>query len=251
MSMTLYHGEPNGPSFTVLAALFEKGLEADLIRIGLAEGARHALACAQQSEVAMSVEGEGPVLVVDGEAMADSVFIACYLDDVGPGAPLRPGNSYGRWETMTWCRQMIERTAPAAAFLGCRGHPPQINPAMLEKIGSADLRGRWEMIGAGVFADDKLADSRAKITAAVEKTEARLAGRNWLMGNFSIADLESYAWLAGMVQLVPEGFAGKPLTRAWMERIRGRAAVQKALALARVADPTAYWAPGPEINRWG
>jgi GST-like protein len=251
MNMTLYHGEPNGPSFTVLASLFEKGLEADLVRIALAEGARHELPCAQRPEVAMSVEGEGPVLMVDGEAMADSVFIACYLDDVGPGAPLRPTDSYGRWETMTWCRQMIERIAPAAAFLGCKAHPPAANPAMLAKIGSADLRLRWEMISAGVFAEDKLADSRAKIIAAVEKTEARLAGRNWLMREFTIADLESYAWLAGMVKLVPEAFAGKTLTRAWMERIKDRPAVQKALALARVADPTAYWAPGPEINRWG
>ena len=251
MSMTLYHGEPNGPSFTVLAALFEKGLQANLVRVDLAEGERHELACAQQPEVAMSVEGEGPVLVVDGEAMADSVFIACYLDDVGPGAPLRPSNPYARWETMTWCRQMIERTAPAAAFLGCHAHPPKANPALLAKIGSADLRLRWEMIGAGVFADDKLADSRAKVTAAVEKLEARLAGRNWLMGEFTIADLESYAWLAGMVKVVPENFTGKKLSMAWMERVKGRSAVGKALALARVADPAAYWAPGPEINRWG
>jgi GST-like protein len=251
MSMTLYHGEPNGPSFTVLAVLFEKGLQANLVHIGLAEGERHELPCAQQYEVAMSVEGEGPVLVVDGEAMADSVFIACYLDDVGPGAPLRPANPYGRWETMTWCRQMIERTAPAAAFLGCHAHPPKANPAMLAKIGSADLRLRWEMIGAGVFADDKLADSRAKVTAAVEKLETRLAGRNWLMGEFTIADLESYAWLAGMVQVVPESFTSKKLCMAWMERVKGRSAVRKALALARVADPAAYWAPGPEINRWG
>ena len=29
MSLTLYHGEPNGPSLTVLAALFESGAEAD------------------------------------------------------------------------------------------------------------------------------------------------------------------------------------------------------------------------------
>ncbi|MGO9932841.1 MAG: glutathione S-transferase family protein [Steroidobacteraceae bacterium] len=251
MNMTLYHGEPNGPSFSVLAALFEKGLQADLVRIDLAEGARHELACAQQPEVEMSVEGEGPVLMVDGEAMTDSVFIACYLDDVGPGAPLRPASPYGRWETMTWCRQMIERTAPAAAMLGCNAHPPKLNPVTLAKIGSADLRARWEMIGAGVFAEDKLADSRAKVAAAVEKIEARLAGRSWLMGEFTIADPESYAWLAGMVKVVPQGFAGKSLTMAWMERVKGRPAVQEVLALARVADPAAYWAPGPEINRWG
>jgi GSH-dependent disulfide-bond oxidoreductase len=251
MSMTLYHGEPNGPSLTVLAAMFEKGLQADLVHIDLAVGARHGLSCARQPEVAMSVEGEGPVLVVDNEGMTDSVFIACYLDDVGNGAPLRPSDACGRWETMTWCRQMIERTAPAAAFLGCKAHPPKVDPPMLANIGSADLRWRWEAMGAGAFADDKLADSRAKIAAAVEKIEAKLDGRNWLMGDFTIADLESYAWLAGMVDLVPEAFAGKKRTVAWMDRIKGRPAVGRALSLARVADPAAYWAPGPEINRWG
>ncbi len=251
MSMTLYHGEPNGPSFTVLAALFEKGLQADLVRIDLAAGARHGLPCAQQAEVAMSVEGEGPVLVVDGEGMTDSVFIACYLDDVGNGAPLRPSGPYDRWETMAWCRQMIERTAPAAAFLGCKVHPPMADPRLLANVGSVDLRWRWEAIGAGVFADDMLADSRRKIAAAVEKIEAKLVGRDWLMGEFTIADLESYAWLAGMAGLVPEAYAGKVRTAAWMDRIKGRSAVGRARSLATVADPTAYWVPGPEINRWG
>ncbi len=122
---------------------------------------------------------------------------------------------------------------------------------MLANMDSADLRLRWEMIGAGVFADDQLADSRRKIASAVEKIEAKLDGRDWLMGKFTIADLESYAWLAGMVELVPEAFAGKVRTAAWIERIRGRSAAAKALSLAKVADPTAYWAPGPEINRWG
>jgi GST-like protein len=251
MSMTLYHGEPNGPSFTVLAAWFEKGLQADLVRIDLAAGARHGLSCAHQPEVAMSVEGEGPVLVVDGEGMTDSVFIACYLDDVGNGAPLRPSDPYDRWETMAWCRQMIERTAPAAAFLGCKSYPPKADPGMLANIRSADLRWRWETIGAGVFADDECADSKRKIASVVEKIEAKLHGRNWLMGEFTIADLESYAWLAGMVDLVPEAYAGKVRTAAWMDRIKGRSAVGRALSLATVADPTAHWAPGPEINRWG
>jgi GST-like protein len=36
-----------------------------------------------------------------------------------------------------------------------------------------------------------------------------------------------------------------------MEGIRARPAVTKALSLAKGARPTASWAPGPEINRWG
>ena len=32
MSTTLYHGEPNGPSLTVLATLFAKEVPAELVR---------------------------------------------------------------------------------------------------------------------------------------------------------------------------------------------------------------------------
>ena len=251
MNMTLYHGEPNGPSLTVLATLFAKQLQATLVPIDLARGERHTLAFAREPQVAQSVEGEGPVLVVEEEAMTDSVFIACFLDDVGQGAALRPADALGRWETMTWCRQMIERTAPAAAYLGCRAHPPRADAALLQKIGSTDVRARWELIGAGEFSEQQLADSTTKIHQAAEKIEARLQGRQWLMGGFSIADLESYAWLAGMVPLVPAAFAGRLRTREWLERVKAHPAVAQALARARTADPAASWSVGPEINRWG
>jgi GST-like protein len=251
MTTTLYHGEPNGPSLTVLVALFEKAVPAKLVHIDLAAGERHTLPYARQAEVAMSVEGEGPVLVVDGEGMADSVFVACYLDDVGQGPALRPADPFARWETMTWCRQMIERTAPAAAYLGCWAHPPRGNPAMLSAIASADLRARWDDAVARRFADDRLADCRTKIAQAAEKVEGRLDGRPWLMGDFTIADIESYAWLAGMTDVAPAAFSGKPRTTAWLERIRERPSVAKALSLAKTADARTSWAPGPEINRWG
>jgi len=251
MKMTLYHGEPNGPSLTVLATLIAKQVPAELVRIDLTRGERHSLACAQEPQVAMSVEGEGPVLVVEGEAMTESVFLACYLDDVGPGAALRPTGPYGRWETMTWCRQMIERTAPAAAYLGCRAHPPQADAALLQRIGSVDLRARWREVMAGNFSEGHLSDSRTKIRQTVEKIEKRLDGRQWLMDAFSLADLESFGWLAGMTRVVPEAFAGKPRTAAWLERVKAQPAVAQARSLARTADPAASWSVGPEINRWG
>jgi GST-like protein len=251
MSITVYHGEPNGPSFTVLAALFEKGVDAALVHIDLAKGQRHNLAVAQQPEVAMSVEGEGPVVVVDGEGMTDSVFIACYLDDVGRDSTLRPADPFARWEMMAWCRQLTERTAPAAAYLGLSAQHPAGDAAMLAKIGSADLRARWQDAAAGLNAEDRLADSKIKIAQAVSKIEAQLDGREWLMGEFSIADLESYAWLAGMVELLPSAFAERPRTADWMRRVSKRPAVAKALSLARHPAPAACWAPGPEINRWG
>jgi GSH-dependent disulfide-bond oxidoreductase len=251
MSLTLYHGEPNGPSLTVLATLIAKQVPVELVHIDLTRAERHSLECAGGPLVAMSVEGEGPVLVADGEAMTDSVFIACYLDDVGQGPALRPSDPYDRWETMKWCRQMIERTAPAAAYLGCRAHPPHAEPAVLQRIGSIDLRARWERIVAGNFSEDHLSDSRTKIRQTADKIEQRLDGRQWLMGAFSLADLESYAWLAGMVPLVPEAFTERPRTRGWLARVKASPAVAEALSLARTPDPASSWSVGPEINRWG
>lgn len=251
MSLRLYHGEPNGPSLTVLATLFAKKLPAELRYIDLARGERHTLPFAQQPLVAMSIEGEGPVLVADGEAMTDSVFIACYLDDVGQGTALRPADPHARWETMRWCRQLIERTAPAAALLGCHAHPPRADASILGKIVSVDLQARWQQIAAQQYSEEQLADCRTKIQQATDRIEQRLQEREWLMGTISIADLESYAWLAGMLPLVPTAFTGRPRTAAWLERVRMHPAVAQALALARTQDPTASWSVGPEINRWG
>ncbi|MCW3837547.1 glutathione S-transferase family protein [Sphingomonas canadensis] len=260
MTAILYHGEPNGPSLTVLAAAFEKQAPVELRRIDLAAGERHGGAVPCPFEVSLSIEGEGPVLVADGVAMADSVFVACYLDDAGGGPALRPADPYARWEMMAWCRQVIERAAPAAAFLGTQAHlAPRLaemaEPAFAQLTGaiaSIDLAERWKAVRAGDFPEAQVADSRAKIAQAVERVEARLAGgRKWLFGDFSIADLETYSWLAGMAALVPDGFAGAPRTREWLARVKARPSVARALALASVPAPQDAWAPGPEINRWG
>ena len=249
MSAILYHGEPNGPSLTVLAALFEKNVDAALERIDLRAGERHSDKVPHVLEVDQSIEGEGPVLVVDGTAMTDSVFLACYLDEVGSGPALRPSAAYERWQMMAWCRYVIERLAPAASYVGLQTSPPATVPA---GIVSVDLADRWREAAEGRFDQAKLNDSRAKIVQAADKVEAQLAdGRQWLMGDFGIADLETYAWLAGMQPLVPEAFKGRALTREWLGRVKARPSVARALGLASVAAPERVWAPGPEINRWG
>ncbi|MGZ8283163.1 MAG: glutathione S-transferase family protein [Allosphingosinicella sp.] len=256
MSLTLYHGEPNGPSLTVLAALYESGAEAQLVAIDLAAGERHAKAPGSR-QVEMSIEGEGPVLVSHGEPMADSVFLAQFFDDATGGA-LQPADPYARWEMEMWCRFVIERVAPAAALLGNRAYQTPRLQAMSDadfetlvgRIASADLAARWRAIRTGEFPEAQLDDSRAKIRLAVERLEKRIDG-DWILGAFTIADLETYAWLAGMVELVPEAFENAPKTRAWLERMRSRESVRRALQQSASGEPLKAWAPGPEINRWG
>lgn len=255
MSMTLYHGAPAGPSLTVLAALFESGLEADLRPIDLALAERHAGAVPRNFETNYSVEGEGPVLVVDGESLSDSVFIGCFLDDAAPNAGLRPTDPYLRWEMMAWCRWMIERLAPGAAALANKAWTtPKLAALdeatfdkMLAPIEAQDLRERWVQTRAGALSDDHRTASEARVNEATKKIEDRLADRDWIMGAFSLADLESYAWVAPMRDLLPAAFEGKPRLAAWLDRVEARPSVAKARSLGDAHG----FAPGPEINRWG
>lgn len=247
--MILYHGEPNGPSLAVLATLFEAGVEAQLRRIDLLAGERHSIRGITEPQARdMGVEGEGPVLVIGGEAMTDSVFIAQFLDECGGGA-LQPKDAYAHWQMLMWCRRVTERCAPAAAFLGCQAYA---RPDGIPAIASEDLRGRWQAVHDGDYPEAQVSDSIRHVSATAEMVEEKLAdGRDWLMGELSIADFETYGWLAGMAELVPEGFADKPRLAAWLERVKARPSAAKALALATAADPRKAWAPGPEINRWG
>lgn len=259
MVMTLYHGDPTGPSLTVLAALFEAGLSVELRPIDLALGERHHSGIPLNMEAQYSVEGEGPVLVVDGEALTDSVFIGCFIDDLVPGAGLRPTDPYLRWEMMAWCRWIIERLAPSAAALAnLEWTTPRLAALddaafdrLIAPIEAQDLRERWVATRSGELPEAQRESSIARIYEATKKIDDRLSDRDWIMGAFSIADLESYAWLAPMRDLVPAAFEGKGRLANWLARVEARSSVQRALAQARTLQPAHGFAPGPEINRWG
>ncbi|MBN8831890.1 MAG: glutathione S-transferase family protein, partial [Sphingomonadales bacterium] len=104
---------------------------------------------------------------------------------------------------------------------------------------------------AGQLSDEHRAASEARVHEAAKKIEERLADRDWIMGVFSLADLESYAWIAPMRALIPAAFAERPRLAGWLERVAARPSVTRALAQGRTAEPAHGFAPGPEINRWG
>ena len=250
MDMILYHGEPNGPSLAVLAALGESGLDVTCRKIDLLAGERHTLPGITEAQARdMAVEGEGPVLVIAGEAMSESVFIAQFLDESGAGT-LQPKDAFAHWQMLMWCRRVTERCAPAAAFLGCRAH--SVGKLGQPPVASPDLAARWAAVQAGDFPEAQVGDSLRHVTETVAMVDAQLAdGRDWLMGQVTIADFETCGWLAGMVDLMPEAWTGKDRATTWLERVKARPSVQAALALATSAHPERSWAPGPEINRWG
>ena len=257
----LYHGEPNGPSLSVLAALYESDLDIETRHIDLLAGQRHVLSHVGDSvTLDMAVEGEGPVLVADGEAMSEAVFLAQYFDEKAGGCGLQPKDPYERWQMLMWCRQATERLSPAVAYLGNLAWSQKpladMSEAAFDKltgtIASEDQRKRWQELRDDVVDAAKVEDSRTKVDQFAARAETQLAdGREWLMGPFSIADLETYAWLRSMRELEPDAFAGKDRCLAWMDRVEARPSVQNALAQAKTDNPAHAFAPGPEINRWG
>ncbi len=261
MDPVLYHGEPNGASLTVLAALAETGLDIHCKRIDLIAGERHRLAgITEPLALDLGIEGEGPVLVAGGEAMTESVFLAQYLDELAGGCGLQPSDPYAHWDMLMWCRQITERLSPAAALLGnlassqaaIAAIPVRDFVHVAAAIASDDLRERWQALRDGAVDPAQVADSEAKVDQAAQRCEERLAdGRDFLMGQFSIADIVTYSWLAGMELVRPEAFAETPLTRAWLARVAVRPCILAALAMASTPQPLTTWAPGPEINRWG
>jgi GST-like protein len=257
----LYLGEPNGPSLSVLAALYESGLEIETRSIDLLAGERHALQGVTESvALDMAVEGEGPVLVANGEAMAEAVFLAQYFDEAAGGCGLQPSDPYARWQMLMWCRQATERLSPAVAYLGNLAWSQKtlaaMDPAQFERvlatIDSVDQRKRWQDLRDDAVDAAQVEDSKTKVAQFAARVETQLAdGREWLMGPFSIADLETYAWLRPMRELEAGAFAGQDRCVAWMDRVEARPSVRKALAHAKTDNPAHAFAPGPEINRWG
>lgn len=257
----LYHGEPNGPSLSVLAALRESGLDIDCRNIYLLAAERHIIPGVVEGLARdMAVEGEGPVLLIEGETMSEAVFLAQYFDERAGRGRLQPEDPYERWQMMMWCRQATERLAPACAYLGAFAHAQRRLAAiedrrfaeMMGAIRSEDLKARWIELREGRTDEAKIADSKAKVAEFAGRIEEQLAdGREWLMGSFSIADLETFAWLRSMRMPEAEAFAGRDRCLAWMDRVEARESVQWALAQAATEDPENRFAPGPEINRWG
>jgi glutathione S-transferase len=258
----LYHWEPNTFSLKPLIVLHEKKVEFESRYVDFL-AFEHATIPATNTaiETAHNPEGEGPVLVHMGTAMSESFFICLYLDEAFPEAALRPKDAYGRWRVLAWARFVNEVLSPAVSTLGCRDYlTPALkirNRADLEraiaKLPAAEQRNGWLAAVNGSYSDDLIADSKRKLGIAVRKTEEALAAGEWLIGGYSLVDIDAFAMLNAAPTLAPDVVGGQssPRTMAWLDRMRNRPAVKAALAVARTPSPETAFTPGPEHSRWG
>ena len=263
--LELYHYEPNAFSLKPLIALNEKGVEytsryqdwTALEQLG-AGGPELNL------EARHNPESEGPLLVHDGNVISESFFMLEYIEDAFPeGTKLKTGTPHGDWQVQVWGRFVGERAAPAVHTLGGRRYlapvlkDKRINSAeaVLDRMPTHERRAAWAEAIEDSYPDEIIEDSRRKAGLLVERIETALKdGADWLVENtYTLADIDAFALANSLPKLIPEA-ANKdkaPRFMAWLERMRARPAVQKALATSRTGKPDEAFAPGPEHARWG
>ena len=131
----------------------------------------------------------------------------------------------------------------------------KLYPALERARVAVDEWLMWQMAGLGPmagqahhfrrYAPSFLKDTRhtaygaARYTNEVERLygvlDTRLRGRDYICGDYSIADIAAWPWIIPAAQ--GQSFEGFPDLKAWHERIAERPAVQKAKAI-RVPRPT-------------
>ena len=262
--ITLYHWEPNVFSLKPLIALHEKGIDFESRYVDWTSFEQLGPGGPKLNlEAANNPEQEGPVLVHDGAVITESFFMLEYLEDTFPTVPLKLRTPHGDWQVQVWGRFNGERAAPAISTLGCHKYlvpilkEKRINSAdqILDRMPTQERRTAWAEAIEDSYSEEVLADSRRRAGLLVERIEKALdGGKSWLVEDtYTLADIDTFSLANALPKLTPEACnrGASPNTMAWIERMRGRPSVNKALAMSQTGRPDEAFTPGPEHARWG
>jgi glutathione S-transferase len=152
-----------------------------------------------------------PVMEADGEVLWDSPRILAWLEERHPEPPLYPRDAARRAEVETfldWFNQLWKR-------------PPNLMADELSKPDPDVVR---------------LGELGARVSASLDRFEALLDGRDYLFGEFGVADVTAYPFLRYGRQGLPAGDSetfhlilvdhlgmdGHPRVAAWVDRMAER-----------------------------
>jgi GST-like protein len=202
---------PNGQKITLF--LEEAGLPYNVHPINIGKGEQF-----DPEYLKISPNNKIPAIVdptpADGGpplAMFESGAILCYLGDkIGR---FIPRDLRGRCETLTWLFWQMSAIGPT---LGQNHHFSQYAP---EKI---------------PYAIDRFVKETSRLYAVLDK---HLTGREFIVGEYSIADMACYWWMSGHERhgIHIDEF---PEVKRWLATITARPATERARALgAKVSKP--------------
>ncbi len=259
--LELYHWEPNTYFLKPLVALHEKAAAFTSRWFDPTAFEQFSPGFPSNTESALQLEREGPILVHDRAVISSSFFLLEYINDVVPGVNLCPGDAYAQYRERAWGQVLVAVGAGVSA-LGCakylapvlRQTEPAALAAHLQSIEPLERRQIWAAVSDGTYDAAALAVIRERLLGPVKRIESALGETAWLAGaEYSIADIDAFSLLNSLPQLAPEvvNRSDTPRTLEFLERMRARPAVKAALALSRSGKPQEAFVPGPEASRWG
>ena len=191
---------PNGRKISI--ALEELGLEYETVVVRLDEGQSRT-----PQFLAMNPNGKIPVLEDDGQVLWESGATLVHLAE--KYGSLLPADPIRRTEALTLLFFQAAHVGPNLGRLGEQFYKPaeEQNAEMLQLFMNESLRV------FGVL-DTVLKD-----------------GREYLVGEFSIADAMIYPWLAAAREAASGFFDELDGLRAWMDRVAARPAVARGMSV--------------------
>jgi glutathione S-transferase len=171
-----------------------------------------------------------PVLVVDGEAIGDSTAIIRWLEERHPEPPLYPEGEAARRRALELEDFFDEELGPYVRRWAY--HHMTQDPEVLAELAAHQLQYvpeaalAWAKPGLRMFLDRRFATERPedaavaerKVLEALDRLEAELDGREYLVGDsFSVADLAAASLLYPVV--VPRQAPWRPtrVPSAWSD----------------------------------
>ena len=218
---------PNGTKITL--AMEEMGLAYNLVPVNIGKGDQFKpefLAISPNNRMPAIVDPEGP----DGKPISvfESGAILQYLGR--KTGKFYPSDERARVEVDEWLFWQMAGLGPMA------GQPLVLVDVAVGPVGDVALVG------------EHLAGIAAEVVGLAGVLDTRLDGRNYVAGDYSIADMASWPWVRGMARLNPGIHDGFDRLLAWIDRIAARDAVPRADQAGRDLVHSAAGA-GPEAEQ--
>ena len=226
MKLELYHAWVSSASRKVRLALAEKGLAYESHPMDLAAFEHH-----QDWYKALNPSGIVPALLVDGRPLVESNFINDWIDDVFPDPPLRPEDPFQRHDLKLWAKYIDDHCLPAVQKHNWMVlfHPfaREWSDEELEKrlsaIPTEERRKTWRRMAREPYSDAELEAALDVLRDMMDRIEARLSDRGWLVGDaFGLADIAAAPYVVRFTEIAPGEIGTRPRARDWWERIRAR-----------------------------
>jgi glutathione S-transferase len=205
--MDLFYGRMSGNSARSLFALHEAGVPFTARALDVKGGENR-----RPEYLVVNPMGKIPALADGDVRLWESNAINWYVAEKHPAARLLPGTIEGRAGVQRWLFFQAGHVSPSCV--------------PLFRATNRRVQEFW-----GTAGDPQSAEaSRKELARWLPVLEAALAGREWLEGTFSLADV-SYA--PHLALIVEGGFdlAPYPAIRAWLDRLLARPAWRKTAAL--------------------